>query len=79
MERLKAAGELPNLGQLKNEFRKLRRQFGAAARRGDSSRFTRDQAQRLLLLDQQLAELDQDWRRNFPSDLLTREVKSEDL
>lgn len=63
MERL-VAGCRQEVFEMREEFKKLRRQFRSAARKNQV--FPEEKMEEMLALDARLASMETGWRRNFP-------------
>ena len=68
MERLRSREHHQNVAGLRKKFKKLRRQYGAAARSGEE--FPPDQFREMLELDAELEATDDEWYRNYDETLM---------
>ena len=64
MERLEAGGEQQVIQQMKKDFKRLRRQYRSATRKGQV--FPEEQIEEMLALDEKLASMEIRWNRNYP-------------
>lgn len=73
MERLKYGREPTAPGQIMERFKRLKRQFKAAARK--DGKFSKKRVEEMLRLDNELASMNIGWRRNFSPSLLAEEAE----